>query len=136
MKHSGITEDYILQHAFKNIYGLTMDNIDTLHIINWERLHTLVLTMPHSEVHDTWCCHVEGCNLDDEEYCYENECLFLFEKSDGSIRCLFSSCRGLCKYDFRYFYDTDTIRTRQELGVQVNALKFLTTLIQENIIGF
>lgn len=131
-----ITREYIAQHAFENIYDLTTDNIQDLHIIDWNKLYAFVLQRPHSEAHHTWCCHVEGCNFDDKEYCYENECLFLFEKSDGSIRCMFLSKRGLGKYDFCHFYDTDTIHTKEELGVQINALKFLTALIQENIIGF
>lgn len=133
MMYQDIDRTYILQHAYENTYHLTVSSIQKLRILDWDRLHELLSGMSCSEVHDNWCCHTEGCNLDGE-YDYENECLLLFDK-DGSIRCRFLSDRGLSDYVFEDFYNSHTIHTKQEFGVQVNALKFLTKLLSDQIIA-
>lgn len=133
MRHPGIDEAYILKHAYENTYHLTVSSIQHLCILDWDRLCEVLSAKTCSEVHDTWCCHTEGCNLDGD-YDYENECLLLFDK-DGSIKCRFLSDSGLSEYVFETFYDSHTIRTRQEFGVQVNALKFLAKLLQDQIIA-
>ena len=53
----------------------------------------------------------------------------------NTIKYRFTKDKGMTPYVFDDFYNPATIDRVQDFGVQVNALRFLTDLIDEGILG-
>ena len=126
--------DYDLIKKYPNKYNLTPENIKSLVIMDWERLKKH--TWYNKAMHKTgkWWCHLEGCKL---KGLYDdfNEFWIGFNEENNRIDSHFTCCEGLCSYNFTNFYDCKEIENKYDLQVQVNAIRYLNMLIDDNILG-
>lgn len=129
-----VDKSYIESHKYPNKYNLRVSDIENLRVLDWDRLAVTVMRMPHSDAYMSFYHHTEGCNLKGD-YCYDDEFWIMFDVKMNIINCRFTKDRGITPYVFDDFYDPETIDRVQDFGVQVNALRFLTDLIDEGILG-
>lgn len=125
---------YIESHKYPNKYNLRVSDIENLRVLDWSKLAVTVMRMPNSESYMPFYHHAEGCNLEGD-YCYDDEFWIMFDAGMNTINYRFTKDRGMTSYVFDEFYDPKTIDRVQDFGVQVNALRFLTDLIDEGILG-
>jgi hypothetical protein len=123
--------DFQLVERYPNKYNLTTSGIKKLKIFDWEKLKEH--TWYNNAKNDTgkWWCHLEGCNLDGKYDDY-NEFWIGFNEVDDTIDLHFICWDGMGKYLFEEFYKD--IESKYDLYVQVNAIKFLNMLLDENIL--
>ena len=129
-----VDKSYIDPHKCPNKYNLRVSDIENLKVIDSHRLVVTLMRMPHSDSYMSLYHHTEGCNLEGD-YCYDDEFWIMFDVKMNTINCRFTKYRGMTPYVFDEFYDPDTITRVQDFWVQVNALRFLTDLIDKEILG-
>lgn len=125
--------DYSLTKQYPNKYKLTPKSIKKLKILDWERLKKETWNNCAMRT-GTWWCHLEGCNVGGR-YDDEDEFWIGFNEIDDKIDCNFTAFGGMCSYTFDKFYDKASIENRFDIGVQVNAIRWLNKLIDEGILG-
>ena len=126
--------DYDLIQKYPNKYNLTPKMISNLRVLEWDKLKKVTWfneAIYKSSRNKVWC-HLEGCNVDGK-YNDEDEFWIGFY-SDGRIRYSFSCFGGMCSYNFNEFYAVEKIENKYDMGVQVNAVRWLTNLIDQGIL--
>ena len=126
--------DLELIKKYPNKYNIKPTDIPNLKILDWEGIKRY--TWPNEAMKNSgdWWCHLEGCQLDGK-YNDESEFWIGFNKKDDTIKYNFTAYGGMCKYLFEEFYDHASIDTKYDLQVQVNAIRFITMLLDKNILG-
>ena len=81
-----------------------------------------------------WWCHLEGCNISGN-YNDEDEFWIGFNEDNDKVDCQFSCHGGMSWYKFSKFYKMVEIENRYDMGVQVNAIRWLNMMIDEGILG-
>lgn len=125
--------DYKLIEQFPNKYNLTIKNIKKLKILDWDRLKKLTWHNKAMSKSGSWWCHLEGCNPKGTKYDDFNEFWIGFREEDNKVDCHFSAYEGMCSYNFDKFYEGT--ENKCDLQVQVNAIRFLNQLIDDEILG-
>ena len=127
--------DADLAKKYPNKYNLTPKNIKTIKVLDWDRLKKKTWfndAIYHSNKKKVWC-HLEGCSITNK-YEDEDEFWIGFDE-DGSVDCNFSCYEGMCHYNFKKFYDIMEIENKYDMGVQVNAIRWLNMMIDDGIIS-
>ena len=124
--------DFDLIKKYPNKYNLTPKSIKKLKVLDWERLKKH--TWYNEAMKDTgkWWCHLEGCQLNGK-YDDFDEFWIGFNEDNNKIDFHFSAYEGMCNYIFDEFYKGT--ENKWDLQVQVNAIKYLNMLIDEEILG-
>ena len=65
----------------------------------------------------------------------EDEFWIGFNRKNDKIDFHFTSYEGMCGYKFNEFYNVNEIENKFDMLVQVNAIKYLNMLIDEEILG-
>ena len=82
----------------------------------------------------TWWCHLEGSQKETEKYNDFSEFWIGFREEDDKIDCNFSTNESMCKYVFDKFYDIKEIEHKYDMQVQVNAIRWLNKMIDNDIL--
>ena len=127
--------NYDLIKQYPNKYNLTIAKIKKLVIVDWDKLKTLTWNNVAMKRTGSWWCHLEGCQLGNGQFDDEDEFWIGFREEDNKIDCHFSSYGGMCHYVFTEFYNLAEIQNKFDLHVQVNAIKWLNKLIDENVLA-
>lgn len=127
--------NYDLIKQYPNKYNLTISKIKKLVIVDWDKLKTLTWNNVAMKRTGSWWCHLEGCQLGNEQLNDECEFWIGFREEDNKIDCNFSSYGGMCHYIFTKFYNLAEIQNKFHLHVQVNAIKWLNKMIDENVLA-
>lgn len=118
---------------YPNKYGFTAKNIDTIRVLDWERLKQY--TWFNTVIKKPCWCHLEGCNTTaGSRYCDDDEFWIGFYE-DGKVDHAFSAHGGMCGYEFDEFYDEKDIENKSDAGVQINAIRYLNNLVELKIIS-
>lgn len=126
--------DFDLITKYPNKYDLTPKKIRNLKIIDWNKLKKYTWHNEAMKNSGNWWCHLEGCEITGE-YDDFSEFWIGFNEDNDKIRFHFSTCDGMCHYEFNKFYDAKEIEHKADLNVQVNAIRYLNMLIDEGILG-
>lgn len=126
--------DFNLTKEYPNKYNLTPKDIKKLKIVDWKRLKKRTW---HNKamLSGNWWCHLEGCNLKGERYDDENEFWIGFNEDNNKVDYSFSAYGGMCRYQFEKFYQASEIENKFDMGVQVNAIKWLNQMIDDGILS-
>ena len=124
--------DFKLIKQYPNKYNLKPSDIKTLKILDWERLKKHTWFNDAMKSTGRWWCHLEGCTLSGK-YNDFDEFWIGFNEDNNCIDFHFTSWEGMTGYVFSEFYKET--ENRYDLVVQVNALRYLNMLIDENILG-
>lgn len=81
-----------------------------------------------------WYCHLEGSNGGGFYGDDEDEFWIGFNKKNGKVDYHFTSREGMCGYTFDEFYKSDSIENKWDMNVQINAMRYLNMLLDEEII--
>lgn len=122
--------DYNLIEQYPNKYNFTQDNIKTISVKDWNKLRK------ETWYNTTLKCYTKviGCgNNDDYEYLDENEFFIKFYDSN-LIKTECTCYSGICAYDFKEFYNPNTIENEYDMQMQVNVIKFLNYLVDNDIV--
>jgi len=122
-----------LMNKYPNKYNLKPKDIKNLKILDWERLRKETW-LNQAMLSGTWWCHLEGCNIDGR-YDDEDEFWIGFNADNNKIDYHFSSYSGMCRYDFKKFYNMKEIENEYDMGVQINTIRWLNRMIDEGILG-
>ena len=123
--------DYELINKYPNKYNLTLKNIKKLKIVDWEKLKKHTWYNEAMKKTGNWWCHLEGCNLKGQ-YDDFTEFWIGFNEKNNKIDCHFSTYEGMCSYTFDEFYKET--ENKSDLQAQVNAIKYINMLIDEDIL--
>ena len=122
---------------YPNKYNLKYADIGNLKILDWSRL--MEKTWCNEAMTDgIWYCHIEGCQPPDSyKFNDESEFWIGFREEDNKVRFHFTADGGMCWYNFDEFYNYNdgSIQNGYDAGVQVNAMRWLTMMIDEGILG-
>lgn len=123
--------DLELIKKYPNKYNFTPQNVKTIKVLNWEELkkHTWF----NKAMNEPCWCHLEGCNLNGEYDDSDEFWIGFYE--DGKVDCYFTCFEGMCSYNFAEFYNAADIENKFDMGVQVNAIKYLNKLVDDGIIS-
>ena len=125
--------DFDLIKKYPNKYNLTPKSIKKLKILDWEQLKKETW-YNKAMLSGSWWCHIEGSS-NNKNYEFEDEFWIGFNEKNNKIDCKFSSYGGMCNYNFDQFYNLSDIEDCYDMNVQVNAIKWLNRMIDENILG-
>lgn len=130
IKQRYIDYDLIKQHP--NRYNITPESIKRLRVLNWDKLKQIMwfnkATTPHR-----WC-RLIGCQKDGEKYDDWDE-FWIGIAENGNIDYHFTCYEGMCSYNFKEFYDLKDIEDKYDMQIQVNVIKWLNEMVDEEIIG-
>lgn len=117
-----------------NKHKLTPKDIKRLKILDWDRLKKACW---HNDamLSGSWWCHLEGCQLEGKRYNDEDEFWIGFRENDNKVDFHFSCYGGMCAYKFDKFYDANDYENDFDIGVQVNAIRWLNVMLDEKILG-
>ena len=128
--------DYGLTDKYPNKYHLTPKSIKKLRILDWDRLKKKTWHNIAMSDTGTWWCHIEGCQYPKGVvYDGSDEFWIGFDEETNAIVHSFTCYDGMCHYNFDEFYSIDSIGGVRDLNVQVNAISWLNTMIDEGILG-
>lgn len=126
--------DYKLIEQNPNKYNLTPKSIKKLKILDWDGLKEK--TWYNSAKKDTgeWYCYLVGVG---RGYYGDSMSDFWigFNKKNDKIDCYFSCNEGMCSYKFDKFYDVNEIEDKYDMEIQVEAIKWLNQMIDNEILG-
>ena len=126
--------DYGLTDKYPNKYHLTPKMIKELRILDWNRLKEK--TWFNYARKGKWWCHLEGSQYPKGVvYDDSDEFWIGFNEDNNKIDYSFSCYGGMCHYIFDEFYSINSIGGVRDLNVQVNAISWLNTMIDEGILG-
>lgn len=119
----------------ENRYNLKPKSLKKLKVLDWERFkQNCWLNIAIDGKNNPWWCHTEGSDgggfYDDAD-----EFWIGVRESDGKVRYHFTAGEGMLRYQFDEFYNPEEIENQWDLNVQVNALKWLNKMIDEEILG-
>lgn len=117
-----------------NKYNLKPTDIRKLVIVDWDKLKTCTWKN-NAKKNGTWYCHLEGCNLEKQQYDEEDEFWIGFREEDNKIDYHFSCYGGMCNYKFNTFYDFKEIENRFDAGIHINTIKWLNKMIDDGILA-
>lgn len=126
--------DFKLMEQIPNKYNLKAADIRKLRVLNWEKLKELTWYNNAMEKTGKWWCHLEGCNSPNTKYDDFSEFWIGFDEASGKVRFHFTTCEGMCSYNFSSFYSSRSIEHKYDMQVQANAMRFLNKLLDENIV--
>ena len=126
--------DFDLTEKYPNKYNLKVKDIPKLKILDWGRLKKKTW-FNKAMLSGTWWCHMEGCNTEDQPYDDEDEFWIGFNEDNNKIDYSFRSYGGMCKYEFSEFYKSKDIANKFDMMVQVNTMRWLNKMIDEEILG-
>lgn len=136
--------DEKLVEQYPNKYGWTFKNIATAKVLDWTNLRRYTTEYHYNGERDenkpvSWdgYSHIEGCAVGGEPRDYvadENE-FFIKFAFNGMNTYYFTSYEGMCGYEFEKFYDPAGIENEFDMKVQVNAIRYLNMLVDNNIIS-
>lgn len=124
--------DFKLIKQYPNKYDLTPKKIKKLKILDWDRLKKHTWYNEAMKKTGKWWCHLEGCNIGGR-YDDTDEFWIGFNEENNKIDCHFTCWEGMGSYNFTEFYKET--ENKYDLQVQVNAIKYLNMLLDENILG-
>ena len=124
-----------LMATVPNKYNLVVTDIKKLKILDWDKLKKKCWHNEAMKDTGSWWCHLEGCQADGKPYNDEDEFWIGFREEDNKVDSWFTSYGGMCGYNFEKFYDADDYENDFDIGVQVNALRWLNIMIDEKILG-
>lgn len=130
--------DYDLIKKYPNKYNLTPKDIKKLKVIDWDKLKKKTWfneAMYLSNNKDVVWCHLEGCEKPGHKPCDYDEFWIGFYE-DGRVKYSFTCFEGMCSYNIEKFYDVNEIENKYDMGVQVNAIRWLNMMIDEGIICY
>lgn len=125
--------DFDLIEKYPNKYNLTPKSIKKLKILDWGRLKGKTWHN-NAMLSGDWWCHLEGCNASGP-YNGETEFWIGFNEDNNKIDCDFSSYDGMCRYNFKKFYNGAEISNKYDMQMQVNTIRWLNMMIDEGILG-
>lgn len=127
--------DFKLTEQYPNKYNLTIESIKNLVITDWEKLKEKTWHNEAMKKTGNWWCHLEGCNKGGQPYNDEDEFWIGFREDDDKVDCKFTSYEGMCGYTFEKFYSSKEIENEYDMQVQVNALRWLNSMIDDGILA-
>ncbi len=122
----------------ENKYHLTMGDIKSAKIINWERLNQKPFIR-----NDVIGCYYLRENTNPSKFeesigDYSEYCIRFYpptkENPNGRVTVKCERLGGVHQYRFNYFYNRSNIHNRRDLEIQEKLLKRLNWLIDEKII--
>jgi hypothetical protein len=121
---------------YPNKYKLTPKSITKLVIMDWERLKEKTW-QNEAMTNGTWYCHLEGCQEPNSNKNFNDEDEFWigFREDDNKVDFHFTCYGGMCGYEFEKFYDMKEIENWMDLNVQVNTIRWLTSMIDDGILA-
>ena len=128
--------DFNLIKKYPNKYDLTIEKIKKLVIVDWDSLKQKTWHNKAMEKDGSWWCHLEGCQAEEQQPYKEEDVFWIgFREEDNKVDCYFTSYEGMCGYVFDKFYDASEIENIYDMNVQVNAIKWLNTMIDSGILA-
>lgn len=121
-----------------NKYNLKPKDIEKAVILKPERLKYAPFW--RNDVIQAWCLSETTCKCKaDYEFCTFNEYWIGFYDNDarsyaGKIRLSLSAYGGMCSYNFKKFYDENSISCEIDLEIHEKLLARLNWLIDEGIV--
>lgn len=113
-----------------NKYGITTKSIKQLKIENWNKLKRYTKFNSKNNIY----YHIEGCQKENTSYNNYNEFYILFNKNTNNIEYYFYTWYGLGIYEFSNFFEQDSIENEYDFQVQFNALNYINTLLDNNVL--
>lgn len=113
-----------------NKYGITPKSIKQLKIQNWNKLKQYTKFDSKNNIY----YHIEGCQKENRSYNNYNEFYMLFNEKTNNIEYYFSTWYGLGIYEFFNFFEQDSIENKYDFQIQYNALNYINTLLDNNIL--
>lgn len=129
--------NFKLTQEVPNKYNLTRKSLKHLKIKDWDRLKQKCW-LNQAKAKDKgapWYCHNEGCELLGKSYNDTSEFWIGFGANGDIIDFKFYCMEGMCFYNFKEFYNPLEIENKWDLQVQVNALRWINTMIDEGILS-
>lgn len=126
--------DFKLIEKVPNKYNIKPEDIKKLKVLDWDKLKEKTWYDVAMEDTGEWYCHLGGSNGGGLYGQDRDEFWIGFNKKDGKVDYGFTSYEGMCKYKFNEFYKVDEIENEWDMNVQVNAMKYLNMLLDEEIV--
>lgn len=124
-----------LMQEVPNKYKLKVKDIKKLKILDWDKLKKKCWHNEAMKATGSWWCHLEGCQTEGKPYNDEDEFWIGFREDDNKVDCHFTSYGGMCGYNFDKFYTEGDYENDFDIGVQVNALRWLNMMIDAGILA-
>ena len=118
-----------------NKYNIKPEDIKKLKVLDWDKLKKKTWYNDGMRETGEWYCCLKGCNGggvfcdDDEDMCWIG-----FNKKNGEVDYSFTTCEGTFEYIFDEFYRVEGIKNKWDMNVQVNAMRYLNMLLDEEIV--
>ena len=126
--------DFGLVKKVPNKYNIKPKDIKKLKVLDWNKLKKYTWYNEAMKKTGEWYCHLEGSNGGGFYGDDEDEFWIGFNKKNGKVDYHFTSREGMCGYTFDEFYTTDSIENKWDMNVQVNAMRYLNMLLDEEIV--
>ena len=126
--------DFDLIKKVPNKYNIKPDDIKKLKVLDWDKLKKKTWYNEAMKKTGEWYCHFEGSNGGGFYGDDEDEFWIGFNKKNGKVDYNFHAGEGMYRYTFDEFYKANEIETKWDMNVQVNAMRYLNMLIDEEIV--
>ena len=126
--------DFGLIEQYPNKYNIQPKDIKKLKILDWGKLKKKTW-LNNAMLSGTWWCHLEGCNKPGDRYDDFNEFWIGFNEDNNQVNYRFTANDGMCGYEFKKFYDSKWIENDYDMQLQVNVIRWLSMMIDEEILG-
>lgn len=113
-------------HLEDNKYNLVPDDINNLKVLDWDRLKEY--TRNNKAINPSCWCHTEASEGEIDEF-------WIGFYSPSKIEYYFSSCEGMCGYEFDEFYSNESIENKYDLEIQSKCLQYLNTLLDNKVVS-
>ena len=126
--------DFDLIEKVPNKYNIKPKDIKKLKVLNWDKLKKKTWYNETMKKTGEWYCHFEGSNGGGFYGDDEDEFWIGFNKKNGEVDYNFHAGEGMYRYTFDEFYKANEIETKWDMNVQVNAMRYLNMLLDEEIV--
>lgn len=113
-------------HLEDNKYNLVPNDINNLKVLDWDRLKEY--TWNNKAINPSCWCHAEVSEGEIDEF-------WIGFYSPSKIEYYFSSCEGMCGYEFDEFYSNESIENKYDLEIQSKCLQYLNTLLDNKVVS-
>lgn len=113
-------------HLEDNKYNLVPNDINNLKVLDWDRLKEY--TWNNKAINPSCWCHTEVSEGEVDEF-------WIGFYSPSKIEYYFSSCEGMCGYEFDEFYSNESIENKYDLEIQSKCLQYLNTLLDNKVVS-
>lgn len=113
-------------HLEDNKYNLVPNDINNLKVLDWDRLKEY--TWHNKAIKPSCWCHTEVSEDEIDEF-------WIGFYPPSKIEYYFSSCEGMCGYEFDEFYSNESIENKYDLEIQSKCLQYLNTLLDNKVVS-